>query len=220
MPNTSSGATGDTSATGATGATRDTDAASAPGATGATGVDQQPVADSSQAREIEIDADKARVLLDDLTLDRIIDAVRPNRSEGLDRDMLRHDLLVCFGQFSIASGPGQSGFYKRQSERLKSIQKHALKLIELLKDDDTDLRIIRRVWPITPERPAHLLPQITFLVETIDAMTGMQGKPADLAERTKTKIGMSGSALRWLTGMLLPAAVLEAFSKRSRGKSK
>ena len=74
-----------------------------------------------------------------------------------DRDTLRHDLLICYGRYSIASGPGQSGFVKRQSERLNSIQKHASKLMELLKADDADLRIIRSVWPITPERPAHLL---------------------------------------------------------------
>jgi hypothetical protein len=51
MPNTSPGAIGDTEATGA---------------------DQNPVADTSQPREIELDADKARVLLDDPTLDRIL----------------------------------------------------------------------------------------------------------------------------------------------------
>ena len=75
------------------------------------------------------------------------------------------------------------------------MRKHASKLVELLKADDTYLGIIRSVWPITPERPAHLLPQMIFLIEAIDAMTGMQGKPGDLAERTKAKLGISGSPL-------------------------
>jgi hypothetical protein len=88
--------------------------------------------------------------------------------------------------------------------------------MELLKADDADLRIIRSVWPITPERPAHLLPQMTFLVEMIDAMTGMQGRPGDLAERTKAKLGMSGSALQWLTGALMPAVYSKHFQSEAK----
>ena len=169
--------------------------------------------------DIRLDADKAKVLLDDPALDRIIAAVDETLAVP-DRDTLRQDLLICYGQYSIASGPGQSGFVKRQSNRLNSIQTHASKLVELLKADDADLGIIRSVWPITPERPAHLLPQMIFLVETIDAMTGMQGRPGDLAERTKAKQGMSGGPLQWLTGELLPAVYSKHFgTKAGRSRS-
>jgi hypothetical protein len=167
---------------------------------------------------IKLDADKAKALLDDPALTRIIAAVRKPLAMP-DRDMLRHDLLICCGQYSIASGPGQSGFVKRQRDRLNSIRKHGSKLVELLKADDADLGIIRGVWPINPERPAHLLPQMIFLVETIDAMTGMEGRPGDIAERTKAKQGMSGSPLQWLTGELLPAVYSKHFG-RVAGKSR
>jgi hypothetical protein len=164
--------------------------------------------------DIKLDADKAKVLLDDLAVDRIIAAVGET-SAICDRDTLRHDLLFSYARYSIASGPGQSGVVKRQSERLNSIRKHASKLMELLKADDTDLRIIRSNWPISPERPAHLLPQITFLVEKIDAMAGMQGKPGDLAERAKAKLGMSGSPLQWFAGALLPTVYSKHFQKKA-----
>ena len=59
--------------------------------------------------------------------------------------------------------------------------------MELLKADDADLGIIGEVWPINPDRPTHLLPQMIFLVETFDKMTVMQGKPSDLAERTNAR---------------------------------
>ena len=165
--------------------------------------------------DIKLDADTAKVLLDDPAVDRIIAAVGET-SAMPDRDTLRHDLLFCYGRYSIASGPGQSGFIKRQSDRLNSIRRHASKLMKLLKADDADRGIIRSVWPITPERPAHLLPQMTFLVETIDAMTGMQRRLGDLAEQTNAKLGVSGSALQWLTGTLLPAVYLKHFRKEAR----
>jgi hypothetical protein len=162
----------------------------------------------------KLDADKAKALLDDPAVDRIIASVGRKLAMP-DRDKLRADLLNCYSKYSIASGPGQSGFVKRQSDRLNSIRTHASKLVELLKADDADLRIIRSVWPITPERPAHLLPQLIFLVETIDRMTGMQGRPGDLAERAKAKLGMSGSPVQWLTGALLPAVYLQHFCKEA-----
>jgi hypothetical protein len=87
--------------------------------------------------------------------------------------------------------------------------------VELLKADDADLRIIRMAWPITPECPAHLLPQMNFLVETIDRMTGVRGRPGDLAERTKAELGMSGSPVQWLTGALLPDVYLQHFGKEA-----
>jgi hypothetical protein len=130
--------------------------------------------------DIEISADKAKALLDNLTLDHIIDAVGETPTKP-DRDALRRDLLICYGHYCIASGPGRSGFIGRQRTRLNSIQKHAKRLAELLKADDADLRIIRRLWPISAENPAHLLPQINFLVEMIDNMSGMQAPSGDIA---------------------------------------
>ena len=163
---------------------------------------------------IKLDADKAKDLLDDPTLTRIIAAV----GKALvmpDRDMLRYDLLICYGKYCLASGPGQPGVVKRQSDGLNSMRKHASRLVELLKADDADLGIIRFVWPITPERPAHLLPQMIFLVEAIDAMTGMHGRPGDLAERIRAKLGMSRSPLQWLAGELLPAVYSTHFGKEA-----
>jgi hypothetical protein len=164
---------------------------------------------------IKLDADIAKVWLDDPAVDRIIATVGEKRAMP-DRGTLRHDLLSCYGLYSIASGPGQSGFVKRQIDRLNSIRKNASKVIERLKADDADLGIVRYCWPITPDRPAHLLPQMTFLVEMIDAMTGMQGRPGDLAERTKAKLGVTGSALQWLTGTLLPDVYLKHFREKAR----
>jgi len=55
---------------------------------------------------IKLSADKAKHLLDDSMLDRIVNAV------GIpfngDRDALRHHLLVYYRQYTIASGPGSS----------------------------------------------------------------------------------------------------------------
>jgi hypothetical protein len=151
-------------------------------------------------------------LLDDPALDRIIAAVGKTLAK-LDRNMLRDDLLTCYGRYSIASGPGQSGFVKRQSDRLNSIRKHARRLMELLKADEADLGIIRSIWPINPERPAHLFTQMVFLVERIDAMQGLQGKPSDIVERTKAHLGMSGSALQWFINTLLPAVYTKHFDR-------
>ena len=162
---------------------------------------------------IKIDADKARLLIDDQALDRIITEVGETLTN--DRDVLRGDLLICYGLHAIASGPGRSGFVKRQVSRLNSIQKHAKKLMDLLKDDDADLGIIGTVWPIRPERPAHLLPQIVFLVETIDKMKGLHGKPADIVERTKAHLGISGSALQSLTSTWLPDVYLRHFGRKA-----
>jgi len=66
--------------------------------------DQNPVPDNSRACEIKLNAEEARLLLDDPALDRIINAVGQDRPGGLDRDALRHDLLICYGRYSIASG--------------------------------------------------------------------------------------------------------------------
>jgi hypothetical protein len=57
-------------------------------------------------REIKLGADKAKLLLDDSALDRIINAVGGAPPDGLDRDLLRQDLLICYGRYSVASGPG------------------------------------------------------------------------------------------------------------------
>ena len=160
---------------------------------------------------IKFDADRAKDLLDDEAVDRIVAEVGETLIKP-ERDALRLDLVICFAKHSIASA-GQPGVFRSQGSRLNSIQKHAKKLVELLKADDDDLGIIRREWPISPERPAHLLPQIGFLVETIDKMTGRHSKPADIAERTKARLGISGSPLQSLTGMWLPAVYKNHFGK-------
>src|SRR5262249_6947819 len=170
---------------------------------------------------LKLDADRAKLLFDDEMLNRIITAVGETPTKP-DRDALRYELLICYGQYCIACGPGRPGFVRGQINRLNSIQKHAKKLVDLLEADDADFRIIRKLWPINHERPAHLLPQMIFLVETIDKMTGMHGKPAEIAERTKARLGTSGSALQWLTNTLLPEVYSKHFGKeagRSRNKS-
>ena len=171
-----------------------------------------PVKDDVAPNLVKLDADKAKLLFEELALDRVINAVGKTPTKP-DRNMLRNDLLVCYGRYSIASGPGQSGFVKRQTDRLTSMRKHARKLAELLKADEADLGIISRVWPINSERPAQLFTQLVFLVEIIDAMKGMQGKPGDIVLRTKRHLGMSGSALQWLVNTLLPTVYREHFGK-------
>jgi hypothetical protein len=165
-----------------------------------------------------IDADVAKFLLDDPALDRIIAEVGETITKP-DRDVLRHDLLICYGRYSIASGPGRPGFVKRQQERLNSIRKHAKKLVERLKADEADVGIISKLWPISPERPAHLFTQMVFLVEMIDGMPGLQGRPGDIAKRTSAHLGASGSALQWLTGTLLPVAYSRHFGRKA-GRSR
>ena len=162
---------------------------------------------------IELDADRAKYWLDDLTLDRIINAVGETPTKP-DRDMLRRDLLDCYAQYSRALA-GRPGIIKRQSERLNSIQKHARKLVELLEDDDSDFKIIQGEWPLNPERPAHLLPQMIFLVELIDMMKGVKEKPGDIAEWIQARLGISGSALHLLTNTLLPAVYTKHFDREA-----
>jgi hypothetical protein len=168
--------------------------------------DQNPVADTSRAREIKLDADKARLLLDDPALDRIIDAVGQDRPGGLDRNTLRRDLLICYGQYSIASGPDP------QNARLGSMQKHARRLIDLLKADDANLGLIRAIWPIDTERPAHLLPQLVFLDEAIDRL-----KQALLTAQAGAHL--SASPLQQLTSVWLPEVYTKHFGKEA-GRSR
>jgi hypothetical protein len=168
--------------------------------------DQNPVADTSPARELEVDPDKARLWLDDPKLDRIIDAVGSDRPDGLDRDMLRRDLLICCGRYSIASGPGP------QKARLASIRKNARRLIDLLKDDDADFGLIRAM-PIDTEHPAHLLPQLVYLDEAIDRL-----QQAILKVQAK-KAHLSTSPLQQLTGDWLPEVYTKHFDKEA-GRSR
>ena len=53
----------------------------------------------------------------------------------------------------------------------------------------------------------------SFSCETIDKMTGRHSKPADIAARTKVRLGISGSPVQALTGMWLPAAYKTHFGK-------
>jgi hypothetical protein len=160
---------------------------------------------------IKVDPDKAKLWLDDQMLDRIIAAVGKTPVKP-DRDTLRCDLLDCYGRYSIATAPQH---FKRQANRLSSIQKHAKRLVELLEADAADFRVICGEWP------KNLLLQLKFLVESIEAAPGMHSKPADIAERTKARLGASGSALQSLTSQWLPEVYSKHFGKgagRSRNK--
>jgi hypothetical protein len=57
---------------------------------------------------------------------------------------------------------------------------------------------------------------MVFLIEMIDNMPGMHGKPGDIAERTNTRLGTSGSALQWLANALLPAIYSKHFGREAR----
>jgi hypothetical protein len=163
-------------------------------------------ADAGAPRAIEIDADKAKLLLDDSALDRIINAVGGTPPDDLNRDMLRHDLLICYGRYSVASGP------EPQSARLVSMQKHARRLIDLLKADDADLALIRLVWPIDAERPAHLLTQLVFLDEQIDRLK----KALPIA---KAKAHLDTSPLQQLVGLWLRDVYTRHFGMKA-GRSR
>jgi hypothetical protein len=166
---------------------------------------------------ILLDPDKAKSLLDDATLDRIINAV------GIpfngDRDALRHDLLVCYRQYIIASGPGSSEVNKRQIDRLNSINTHAKKLVRLLRADDDDLGIIRGTWPRHPDCPSYPLDPLSLLVALIDGLPGLKVKPGDLAEGAKKRLGMPGSALEWLISTFL-REVYEKHFEAKAGRSR
>jgi hypothetical protein len=71
---------------------------------------------------IEPSADKAKLLLDDSMLDRIIEKVGGYFAH-LDREGLRYELLDFYGRYSLASGPGQPGFNKRQSKQPMQLKK-------------------------------------------------------------------------------------------------
>ena len=115
---------------------------------------------------LDVDIATARHFLEDPALDRIIAAPRGHHQP--ERDALRVDILRCCGIYGIAAGPGTVGFNKRQADRLNSIRKHAKKIARLLKEDDADLRIIPRIWPM------QLLP---LMVEVLEALPGLRGSP-------------------------------------------
>jgi hypothetical protein len=166
--------------------------------------DQNPLAGAPRA--IELDDDKAKLLLDDSALERIINAVGGALPDDLNRDMLRRELLICYGRYSVASGP------KPQSARLVSMQKHARRLIDLLKADDADLALIRATWPIDAERPAHLLPQLVFFVEAIDGLK--KALPI-----TKARARLDTSPLQQLVGLWLRDVYARYFGRRA-GRSR
>jgi hypothetical protein len=165
----------------------------------------------------EVDADRARQLIDDPKLDRIINAVR-SPFKG-NRNALRHDLLNCYVRYSIASGPGSSELNKRQVNRLTSISNHAKKLVELLQQDDVDFGLIRKIWAKGPDCPAYPLEQLGFLVALIEGIPGLKVKPGDLAKGAKARLGMSGSALKWLISILLRDVYEQHFDAKA-GRSR
>jgi hypothetical protein len=152
----------------------------------------------------------SEILLEDSALNRIISAVGELPREP-DRDGLRQDLLECYGRYSILSAPGVSGFNAEQMKRLGDIRTQAKKLEILLKADDKSLRIIRKNWPIDDVRPAHLLPQISFLIEILDQMTYLKTKPGEFAKRVKARHAVTASAMQWLVGTALPQIFVNRF---------
>ena len=70
--------------------------------------------------------------------------------------------------------------------------------MELLQEDDADLGFIRHTWPKRPDCPAYPLEPLDFLVAFIEGIPGLTVKPGDLAKGAKARLGMSGSALKWL----------------------
>jgi hypothetical protein len=83
--------------------------------------------------------------------------------------------------------------------------------LKSLKVDADDLDIIRSIWPVDPDRPAHLLPQLTFLIELLSCR--LKKTPRDTSERTKERLGVLGSALQWLIHTLLPPVYEKHFRK-------
>ena len=154
---------------------------------------------------LDVDIATARHLLEDPALDRIIAAPRGHHQP--ERDALRVDILRCYGKYCIAAGPGTVGFNKRQADRLNSIRKYARKIARLLKEDDADLGIIPRIWPI------QLLP---LMVEVLDAMPCLQGPPRDMAKWTRTRHGITSSALQFLTGTLLKEVYKKHFGSEAK----
>ena len=167
--------------------------------------------------EKKLDADRARQLIDDPTLDRIIKAVR--RPFKGDRESLRYALLTCYAQYSIASGAGSSGVNKSQVKRLTSISKHVKTVVELLREDDADLGLIRHTWPKGRDCPAYPLETLNFLVALIGGMPGLKVTSGDLAKGTKARLEMSGSALKWLIGKLIPDVYEQHFDAKA-GRSR
>jgi hypothetical protein len=149
----------------------------------------------------------AKYWIDDQTLDRIV-AAPGNAPDQLDRDLLRSELLGCYERYSRATSPAA---FKRNTERLIGIRKYTGKLVTRMAEDDADLGIIR---PIS----ATLMPQLLSLIELLDEGQ-LQTKPKDFADRTKSRLGITGSALQALTGLWLPKTYEKHF-RRAAGSSR
>ena len=154
-----------------------------------------------------MDSARAKSLIDDQTLDLII-AAPGNAPDQLDRDLLRSDLLACYERYSRTTS---AAAFKRNKERLIGLRKYTDKLVTLMREDATDLGIVRTI-------SETLLPQLISLVEMLDQMQ-LQTKPKDFADRTKTRLGITGSALQALTGLWLPKTYERHFG-RSAGSSR
>jgi hypothetical protein len=155
---------------------------------------------------IQVSAEVAKILLDDLAVERIISAVGDTDVKP-DLAALRFDLLVCYGRYSIASSAAGP-----QSKRLDSMQKHARRLIQLLKEDEADLGLIRAIWPVDREHPAQLFTQMVFFVEIIDQL-----KAGLVVSHNRSH--SDDSPLRRLTAIWLPEVYQKHFGKKA-GKSR
>jgi hypothetical protein len=147
-------------------------------------------------------------VLDDSTLDRIIDAVGLN-ADQLDRHVLRLDILNSCARYGIRSDIANSDFAKRQINRLNSICLHLKRLAELYKDDDADMGTTQSWRSVEPE-------QLLREAELIESIKERTEKPAAIADRVKAQLGASHSALQWLTGELLPAVFTKHFHRPAK----
>jgi hypothetical protein len=84
---------------------------------------------------------------------------------------------------------------------------HAKKLAERMQEDAGDLGIIREI-------SETLVPQLQSLVELLD-QAQLETKPKDFADRTRRKLGLTGSALQTLAGSWLPAIYKRHFNREA-----
>jgi hypothetical protein len=137
----------------------------------------------------------ASMELDDQALDRIIAAA--GGKSVPDRAALCSDLVAAVTEHHIRSNFGSPKIAKERIERLKMIRTRAKQLALLLKADDDDWGLVRRLWPAEDGSP---LARTKFLVEQIDQIDLLQGLPRDAIRRTEHRFGITGSPFAWLVG--------------------
>ena len=137
--------------------------------------------------------------LDNQVLDRILGAA--GGTSMPDRTALWSDLVAAVTEHHVRSNFGSPKIAKERIERLKMIRKRAKQLEILLKADDADWELVRRLWPAEEGSP---LARTTFLIEQIDRIDILQGSPRDAIRLTEKRFGVTGSPFAWLVGARLP----------------